>query len=87
MNLKINVSGIIEDCRSDDEQMEKKNKHMIKDALKTRQTTNNNECDIRDSKRKGESHSIKINTENSYGTGGAWLLRSNKESYSIPKKD
>jgi len=76
---------MIEDCKLDFAEMEKENKRLIKDTLTTRQTTNSNECDIRDLKRKVESHSIKINAANSYGTEGAWLLRSDEESYPILK--
>lgn len=65
------MSGKIKECKLEYEQLEKQNKHLIKDALKTRQTTNSNECDIRYLKRVVERRSIKINVSNSFGSGGA----------------
>lgn len=57
------------------------------DTLQTRQTTNSNMRVIRDWQRKVKTHSININTVNSYGSRGAWILRSDEVSYPILRKD
>ena len=85
--LKIDVSGKIEDINQDFEEMEKENKRLVKDTLQTRQTTNSNTYDIKNLQKTVETHSIKINAANSYGTGEAWLLRSDEDAYPILKKD
>lgn len=45
-NLKIDVSGKIEDCKLYFMEMGKENKCLIKYTLQTRQTLNSNVCDI-----------------------------------------
>ena len=81
------MSSKIEECKSDYEQLEKDYKYVIKDALKTRQTTNNSEHDLKYLKKEVEQHAIKINAANSFGSGEAWLLRSDEEIYPILTKD
>ena len=86
-NLKIDVSGKIEDVNLNYNEMEKENKRLLKNSLQARQTANSNKVDITDLKRKVESHGLKINAANSYGNGGSWLLKSDEDVYPILKKD